>query len=135
MYFSCHTVGSHPARNLLAYIIYYTRTQLLFKCMAYFNLGTRMMFFQISTNANNLLFYFIFAGNFFLYCVTGERFRSTLRAVCSCLRPSTVFTNRRHGSLVPVPTVVSMTLSTSVELSRPPINATQLNGSRADSSV
>jgi len=48
---------------------------------------TLRLFTQVSKAVSNLLFYVTFSANFFLYCLSGDRFRSTLRAVllrCFC---------------------------------------------------
>lgn len=45
------------------------------------------MRWQVSKAVSNLLFYVTFSANFFLYCISGDRFRSTLRRVlrrCLC---------------------------------------------------
>lgn len=40
--------------------------------------------YQVSKAVSNVLFYVTFSANFFLYCLTGRRFRSTLRHVLRC---------------------------------------------------
>jgi len=36
---------------------------------------------QVSKAVSNLMFYVTFSANFFLYCLSGDRFRATLRGV------------------------------------------------------
>lgn len=63
-------------------------------------------FYEIAKVINNELVYVNHSINFFLYCVTGKRFRSGITAVCRCRRKSRVDTTMTDTSIESRTTVV-----------------------------
>lgn len=63
-------------------------------------------FYEIAKVVNNELVYVNHSVNFFLYCVTGKRFRSGITAVCRCRRKSRVDTTMTETSFESRTTVV-----------------------------